>query len=518
MPRVDATHKAENDPVCTPFKRGNSKNYSARRRIPQDLVPVYKRNEIVRSLGTPDPRDARKLAHEFWLELEREFEQKRAALVAAAATPAGPLSELDALVNFCANPESVTRRPVTMTKAESDAQELGEQDAADFDFENEQFIEGYMEELAEEARLARLKEVARKRFLGEGGATPAGNPAPPSGAVPEPFRGGAAAGARQTSFEAVIQKWVAERQAIPKTVERTRKICADFQRVTGITAVEAATKLHVIAFKDWLLTQGKTPANVNVMLPMLGTVFNFAISQALIDVNPVQMVRVADPRRAKEKRLPFSEEALVRIFSGPVYSSGARPVGGAGEAAYWLPILALYTGARLEELGQLAPEDVYQEEDVWVLRITDEGQGQRLKTAGSARRFPLHPDLVELGFTEYAQSQMRAGYSRIFHLLKASADGKETANWSKWFNGRYLRMTCGVADPRYVFHSFRHGFKHYARQALIPEDAHDALTGHASANVARDYGGSDFPLPPLIEAVRKFAIPQKVRSLLLQDG
>jgi len=62
MPRVDATHSTENDPVCTPFRRGNSKNYSARRRIPQDLVPFYKRNEIVLSLGTPDLREAKGLA------------------------------------------------------------------------------------------------------------------------------------------------------------------------------------------------------------------------------------------------------------------------------------------------------------------------------------------------------------------------------------------------------------------------------------------------------------------------
>lgn len=511
MPRVDATHDSENNPVCTPFRRGNSKNYYARRRIPQDLIPLYKRNEILRSLGTPDLREARKLANEFWLELEREFEQKRAALEESSA----PLSELDALVKYCANPQALSRLAVPLTRAEVDAQERGMREAEDRQQEDEDIVEVFMEEIGEEKRLARLREVAERHWQEERGTTPAAPLPPPSIPLSGPSKTGGAALVKQTSFEAVIQKWAAESQAIPRTVRRAQQVCGDFQRVTRVAHVEEATKAHVIAFKDWLLAQGQTPANSNTMLSMLGTVFNYAISQAQIEDNPAYKVRVADPRKANDQRRPFLEEELFSIFSGPVYSVGERPVGGAGEAAYWLPILGLYTGARLEELGQLSPDNVFQEEGVWVLRITDEEQGQRLKNTGSARRFPLHPDLVSLGFVRYAQDQKRAGHKRIFHLLKASADGKKTASWSKWFNGGYLRKTCGITDPRYVFHSFRHAFKYYARQGQIPEDVHDALSGHVSANVARAYGGRDYPLKPLTDAVSKFAVPMRVRALLL---
>ncbi|MGA7326889.1 MAG: hypothetical protein WBX25_20965 [Rhodomicrobium sp.] len=40
------------------------------------------------------------------------------------------------------------------------------------------------------------------------------------------------------------------------------------------------------------------------------------------------------------------------IFSFPIFTKGERPKGGGGEAAKWLPLLAAFTGARLEELGQ----------------------------------------------------------------------------------------------------------------------------------------------------------------------
>ena len=34
------------------------------------------------------------------------------------------------------------------------------------------------------------------------------------------------------------------------------------------------------------------------------------------------------------------------IFNTPVFTKGERPEGGQGNAAFWLPLLALFTGAR----------------------------------------------------------------------------------------------------------------------------------------------------------------------------
>lgn len=131
--------------------------------------------------------------------------------------------------------------------------------------------------------------------------------------------------------------------------------------------------------------------------------------------------------------MPFDLPALKAIFSGPVYSEGTRPVCGAGDAAYWLPLLGLFTGARLEELGQLRPEDVYEEtyfndsdaeQCAWVLRISGYGAGQQVKNEGSNRRFPIHPELVRLGFLKYVAQA--AGRARLFDKLKPDPYGTET--------------------------------------------------------------------------------------------
>jgi hypothetical protein len=79
---------------------------------------------------------------------------------------------------------------------------------------------------------------------------------------------------------------------------------------------------------------------------------------------------------------------LKAIFASPVYAAAKRPKGGRGEAAFWLPLIALFTGARLEEIAQLYVRDLQQvpNEDLWFFNITDTGEDQRLKVKAKNRR------------------------------------------------------------------------------------------------------------------------------------
>ena len=170
-------------------------------------------------------------------------------------------------------------------------------------------------------------------------------------------------------------------------------------------------------------------------------------------------------------------------------------------------MLALATGARLEELCQLRVNDIVLHPIHGVLmRISDQGEGQRIKTTSSRRTVPLHPELFESGFMEYVEEVEEAGPQWLFPDLEPDHDGRRSGNFSKWF-GRYLRNErgCRVKDRSVVFHSFRHSFKSLCREAEISEEVHDALTGHASTSVGRSYG--QVPLPALVKAVRKIEFP-----------
>ena len=207
------------------------------------------------------------------------------------------------------------------------------------------------------------------------------------------------------------------------------------------------------------------------------------------------------PEANREKRLPYETEDLKAIFRSLVYSSGARPAAGAGEAAYWLPLLALFTGARLEELGQLLVTDVKRESGVCYLDINTLDEGKSLKTRSSRRRVPLHAELIRLGFLKYVSKLPPQG--SLWPDPKPDNKGKLTGNWSKWW-GRYARQEAGITDPRKVFHSFRHTFKDATRAAGIDEALSDALTGHSGGGVRRTYGRG-YPIEKLAEAIGLYA-------------
>ena len=314
------------------------------------------------------------------------------------------------------------------------------------------------------------------------------------------------------SLTDLINKWASERTPRPRTVDKMKRVIIRFQETVGRLAITSIKKTHAVAFKDALLGAGFTAANTNQYLTELSTLLSFAVSQAIIDVNPATGIKIKTSESARDSRHPFDHVALKAVFNSPIYTNNHRPLGGKGEAAYWLPLLALYTGARLDELCQLHVSDIRQEtyqdvhdtsHTIWVLRITDEGVGQKLKNSGSRRRVPIHQALLNLGFIEYVQAQTSI---QVFPELKpASAYGSLSGNWSKWF-GKYLREKIKVIDTKMVFHSFRHNFKDYARNAGIATEVHNALTGHSGGDVAANYGSDKYPLRPLAEAMNKYKV------------
>ncbi|MCD2339685.1 site-specific integrase [Ideonella azotifigens] len=199
--------------------------------------------------------------------------------------------------------------------------------------------------------------------------------------------------------------------------------------------------------------------------------------------------RVAGIRRRKD----YSPDELRAIFTSPAFTETdwAPPRAAFGKAWYWLPLLLYYTGARREELAQLKASDVKKSPDgIWHLNILaaeDEEDGSRgVKTEGSRRLLPLHPDLVKRGFLDYASSLPTKG--QLFPDLKPSPSGYFGANFGKRW-AVYLKETVKLDSSVSPIHGFRHTFKTLSRDVGIPEDVHDAITGHAgTGGIARDYG------------------------------
>ncbi|QBX37250.1 hypothetical protein E4M02_02445 [Brevundimonas sp. S30B] len=325
----------------------------------------------------------------------------------------------------------------------------------------------------------------------------------------------------ETSWGELVTKWARERNKDAKSKKAHEAVTRWFVERVGGKTVEKITKKDIILFKDKLVEEGVGPSNINVKLTRLRTLLNFAYMNDLVAIKAAEGIRVHDYEAAKNRRKPFDEAALVRLLSGPVHSSGERPSGGKGEAAFWLPLLALFTGARMEELGQLRPRDVVRQHvrsgqtslPVWVIHIrADDADGLKLKNEGSERIVPVHNALIRLGFTSFCESAVNEGRAWLFPDLKPNVHGVRTAKWGEWFS-RYLRGVCGVSDSRIVFHSLRHTFKDCARNSGIEEGMQRQIMGHAGRDVADTYG-SGYSLEKISNAITRYEIPNDAQNII----
>jgi integrase len=279
---------------------------------------------------------------------------------------------------------------------------------------------------------------------------------------------------------------------------------------------QSLTLPQLIAKYDDRAVDRLSIVTVRKNLSTLQTVLAWAESNGQIERNPMKGIVPAKPKRASldPKRLPFSTDDIRTIFTSPLYTGvkSDERVSDPGkhlvnDHRFWLPFLGLWTGCRLEELGQADADDVKCKDGIWFLDVTTlDGSGKRvagksLKTVSSKRMVPLHPTIIEAGFLRYIEA-VKGG--KLFPMLVPDRFGTFTAGYSKIF-GRWLD-TIGITDQTKVYHSFRHTFKDACRAAQIPIEIHDRLTGHAPNTIGGAYG-QGVPLSVLSEHMNRIVYP-----------
>lgn len=237
-------------------------------------------------------------------------------------------------------------------------------------------------------------------------------------------------------------------------------------------------------------------SKVNAYVMRISALFNWATRSGYVKLNPFSGQKIKEKVAAHEKRDPFSLMDLKALFSSPDYllKKHKHP------HYYWLPLLGLFTGARIDELCQLHLEDFYQIGDLWVFDINGKGD-KKLKNQASARVIPIHSRLIDLGLVEYVFQLKKKGEVRLFPELKKQRDGYSQAA-SKWFS-RY-RKRCGVKNEQKTFHSFRHTVIDYLKQNGAAKEKIAAIAGHKDESVTMGLYGKPYEpvnLHSVIEAL-----------------
>lgn len=210
---------------------------------------------------------------------------------------------------------------------------------------------------------------------------------------------------------------------------------------------------------------------INKNVERISSLFKWAITKPkyALQYNPFSDRSLPDSKA--KKREPFTTDELVRLFGAQEHAQREYKT----DYSYWLPIMGLLTGARLNELCQLHLSDFEVVSGIHCINIQDEEAGQKLKNDSARRHIPIHDKLIEVGLIRYVEQLRALGEVRLFPTLTLTINGYGDAP-SKWF-GRF-KTRCGMEKHTKVFHSFRHTFISSLLNDDVPESAIAPIVGH----------------------------------------
>ncbi|WP_342154580.1 DUF6538 domain-containing protein [Methylorubrum sp. SB2] len=353
--------------------------------------------------------------------------------------------------------------------------------------------------------------------------------------------------ATQRTLDELVKAFVAD----PSRGSRTGKTDADYgmvflalrEVIGGETEVRRITREHARRMRDLFRAlppnatkrfPGKTlaeaaeiaaekglpPLNtqtINSHLTKIATLFNWAVREEWIDKNPSTGLAIEET--SKTVREPFSPAQLHSIFSAPLYTGCQNDEAGYAKvgtlrprrARFWVPLISLLHGMRLNEICQMRTTDVVERDGFPVVLVRAGEAGQRVKSKSGTRIVPLHPEIIACGFLNFVADARHRGDERLFPELSRDARGYFSDAFQKWFS-RFLDSR-DISERGVSFHSFRHGWADRLREAGVPEDRRRALGGWADTGVDAGYGRG-FPTKMLSDDISKIAYPGLSLSFL----
>lgn len=280
------------------------------------------------------------------------------------------------------------------------------------------------------------------------------------------------------------------------------------------------TAAEIVAETSDRSVERLSPRTIQRHFNALAALWTAALERGEVAVNIFADWKFPGNKRARDQREHWSREQLAALLATPLWSGCQSPHRRSKpgdlvlrDEKFWLPLIALLSGMRQEEICQLRLQDVRQEEGVWVFDLNAR-DGQQLKNANAVRRVPIHVQLIQMGLLHYVEERRSAKDQMLFpNLQPGGADNRLGHNYSKWFT-RY-RQEVKLFVPGRDFHSFRHSATTFMRQAGVDEPTIDEVTGHATVGETARYT-KGLTIRNLEQAINKIDIGVDVSHLYVK--
>lgn len=437
--------------------------YFYRYTIPADYKPFFSVGTIKRSLGTYTPKEAKIRAWGLHIQVLSAFDK-----IATMTDSKRPKRLVD-LLNI--NPLKV---------------EVGGA-KIDFDLNNPA-------ELAEYQKL--IKSIQK------GGSSPAAATERLIDRIEqiEPLSG------RGKTFQEVAAEYLIHAKAknlAPRTQKQYAAHIRRFEEWLGRpTPIQAISAARYHEFKTYLMTGDPAKGNpplaaktVDLFTGAINEVFKLAIHAAYMITNPIKGQHIIKRKqREKSEVEKFTDDDLKLIFDPKRLNQLEDP------SDIWVPLLGLFTGARLNEICQLKTADIQHMQNYWVLDFHSSGEDNNLKTSASERKIPIHPRLISLGFIDYVEAvkALPKSNGRLFPWLNKYEQGFGDVPSQRF---QKVLQALGVwVYRRKVFHSFRHTTQTKLQQAGVDLIVRKHWLGHEAEDITVNVYGEDTPIKILADS------------------
>ncbi len=279
-------------------------------------------------------------------------------------------------------------------------------------------------------------------------------------------------------------------KALPLYIGRRK----EFNGLTIPQAIELGQKLSLPPIQ---------PKTINdSYLLHIASMFNWACKEQWISSSPFSGLAVHDPVDDAERRDPFTADQLKALFTSGLWASGWQP-GREKAGDFWVPLLCLFHGFRNGEAAGLRVEDIGEDGGVPVIHIRAYN-GKSLKNKEARGSVPLHPEILRLGFLEYAETKGTEGAVLLFTDGVANKRGQVGAKLGERFSAHV--KASGFSGRKLGMHSFRHNFEDRLREAELSERTSLALARRSEAGSSSTYGHG-LSAKSKAEAMAKIAYP-----------
>lgn len=263
------------------------------------------------------------------------------------------------------------------------------------------------------------------------------------------------------------------------------------------------------------------PSTINTYAILINSLFNYAKDEGFVAENHFSKLKV--PKKIVIERKPFTDYDLNKFFNTKLFMEKDFPANWSWR--YWVPIIMMYTGARVEEICQLYLDDIDDYDGVLCFNIRekiDQETGKRItsiKNKQSERLIPIHSTLKKIGLIKYIEWLRKNNEHRLFPTLKNVNNKGEYKKVnppvSKWFNENDQKQNktsylsrCGICEEGKVLYCFRHTVETHLinHQDNIENDKIDRLMGHIIKSTGRSHYGK-YNASTILEVVEKIEYP-----------